>query len=145
MKILLNNLRMKRVSICLRLLHFIKFSLASQMICQIPPTLTTQLRRKNEVSPNFIVFIKEQNRCFINSNFELTHEIAKKLPTYAIHYKKNHSNFFPSFGGTSARPHPVCGKGDTTSRASCWGCTYAYYRCHYIASCCACPPPCAQL
>jgi hypothetical protein len=58
MKILLNNLRMKRVSICLRLLHFIKFSLASQMICQIPPTLTTQLRRKNEVSPNFIVFIK---------------------------------------------------------------------------------------
>jgi hypothetical protein len=72
---------------CLRLFHFTNFNLASQITCQTPPTSP----KKCEVGPNFDVFMKQQNRCFTNSFFELSRESEGKFPTVATAYIKNGS------------------------------------------------------
>jgi hypothetical protein len=47
------------------------------------PTSVVQLK-KSEVDPNFTFFTKQQKRCFTIKHFELSHEVQKKYPAFAI-------------------------------------------------------------
>jgi hypothetical protein len=75
----------------LGLICFTKFSSALKVVYQTSLASAAQHQKNGEVGPNFIVFMKQQKRCFTNKIFKLTHEVGHKLPAIATVYIKNGS------------------------------------------------------
>jgi hypothetical protein len=68
------------------LLHKIQLSFKSGL--PNIPSFSSSASKNGEVGPNFIVFMKQQKRCFTNKIFKLTHEVGHKLPAIATVYIK---------------------------------------------------------
>jgi hypothetical protein len=58
------------------------------------PSSAAQLQKNGEVSPNFMIFTKQQKKCFTNRIFKPTHKIRHKLPVITTVYMKNGSICF---------------------------------------------------
>jgi hypothetical protein len=69
-------------------LHQLQFSFANHLSNTVN---FTSFPKKFEVGSNFNIFMKQQNRCYMNRYFKLPCEVESKLPAIATGYIENGS------------------------------------------------------
>jgi hypothetical protein len=89
-------------------IHQLQLSFANHLP-NTPNFASSASPKKCKVSPNFNIFMKQQNRCFTNRYFELPRKVEVKLPAIATGYIKMVCSIFSLtlHTVTHAPPHPA--------------------------------------
>jgi hypothetical protein len=86
-------------------IHQLQLSFANHLP-NTPNFASSASPKKCKVSPNFNIFMKQQNRCFTNRYFELPRKVEVKLPAIATGYIKMVCSIFSLTLHTVTRAPP---------------------------------------